>query len=127
MGTQALMLVPSPRRLQRICTRCRGPSGDEHICTDLVRHPGMESFFRALAALADDATSLGIDARLASWASSPSTDVTALADLVETGADEAFIMSAWWVAMLWTNLPRAEQQVANEILLHAGYPQLEVA
>lgn len=126
MGSKSLALVSRYRELRRVCCRCRGPYADGHICPDQVRHPGVERFFLALRALVEHHDRERLRGILGAWldhAAGPE----AIEDLIERGAEPEFVLDAFSVCAIWENLPPSEQLVANQILEHAGYPQLQVA
>lgn len=121
VASRVLALAPRFRQRQRICCRCRAPYDDEHVCHDRVRHPGVERLFLALQRMQSRANDPHA-AALLEQLRRPTVDPGRVA-----AQDPELLAEVLGIALLWANLPSAEQTVANAILEHAGYPTLEVA
>lgn len=100
-----------------ICSRCRAPAVDGHVCHDRLRHPAVDDLFAALRACEQlDPSAKGLPDRL------DDREPWDLSDLSPPEL-EAFT-TAFEVAFIWVNLPANEQRVVNGILEHAGVPTL---
>lgn len=111
-------LVPTStlQKVRRVCSRCKGPHAEGHVCHDRLRHPRFTDLLDALARSVQVAQGAQqLHDRMEAGGMSEVPLAPAEADAFEAVLE---------VALIWEYLPDWERVVVNAVLEHAGVPPL---